>query len=151
MCMCIHVYLATRQSVFLGWGFSERIGPFICDRCSEGASLSLCLLLLLVLENSLNTTSAALWINERTDVLVLGSRSYIHSLTKCHLCRDFRAKSIPWLVVAFLLCHLLNLGSGIFCPSVNIIYLLSSQRKKISRQLFPRLTFLPMRRKESHC
>lgn len=87
--------LAIRQSVFLGSWFSERIRTFICDQCSEGASLCQCLLLLLVLKNSLNTTSAALWINERTDVLVLGFHSYINSLTKYHLHKDYRANSIP--------------------------------------------------------
>lgn len=58
---------------------------------------------------------------------MLSFHTYIHSLTRCHFHRDCREKSVPQLVVPFLLCHLMNLGSSIFYPSVNVIYLLSLQ------------------------
>lgn len=64
--------------MFFGWRFSERIGTFICDQCSEGVSLYHGLLLSLVLKNSLNTTSAALWVSEKMEVLVLSFHSYSH-------------------------------------------------------------------------
>lgn len=79
--------------------------------------------------------------------------SYIHSLTRCHFHRDCREKLVSQLVLLFLLCHLVNLGSGIFYTNLNVIYLLSlhcTGKYPDSFSHVSHFSFLPNQRKESH-
>lgn len=95
-----------------------------------------------------------MWLNERTDVSVLSFHSYIRSFTGSHFHRNCREKSVTPLVVPFLLCHLVNLGSDIFYPNLNVVCFLPLHCTRKYRGTFfhiSHFSFLPNQRKESHC